>query len=204
MRLHLLTFIIASLSLSAQNSKDKTLNQLKEWMCGSFSSQAQSKEDTSYFDIRLEIVPIWEDRTDGLWLYVEQAMASRKDKPYRQRIYQLSKVNSSEYESRVFTFSAPLRFAGKHKELSQSLNPDSLQLRQGCSVYLTLKNKSTFDGKTKGKECNSDLRGARYATSTVILTKDYLLSWDQGFNEADEQVWGATKGGYRFEKIRKR
>jgi hypothetical protein len=27
-----------------------------------------------------------------------------------------------------------------------------------------------------------------------------LLSWDQGFNDKKEQVWGATKGGYAFIK----
>jgi len=29
-----------------------------------------------------------------------------------------------------------------------------------------------------------------------------LRSWDQGFNEKGEQVWGATKGGYEFIKMK--
>jgi len=32
------------------------------------------------------MVQIWEERTDGYWLYVEQAIAGYQDKPYRQRI----------------------------------------------------------------------------------------------------------------------
>lgn len=34
------------------------LSTLVEWMCGDFSSQAQSLRDTAFFDIRLHIRPI--------------------------------------------------------------------------------------------------------------------------------------------------
>lgn len=27
-----------------------------------------------------------------------------------------------------------------------------------------------------------------------------MLSWDRGWNDAGEQVWGAEKGGYHFER----
>ena len=30
--------------------------------------------------------------------------------------------------------------------------------------------------------------------------KKMLASWDQGFNDRGEQVWGALKGGYEFIK----
>jgi hypothetical protein len=42
------------------------------------------------------------------------------------------------------------------------------------------------------------LRGASYATSKVTIEEGLIISWDQGFNEEDEQVWGAVKGGYEF------
>ena len=64
---------------------DSDFATLVDWMTGSFSSQAQSLEDEEYFDIRLEMVAIWPMRSDGLWLYVEQASASALDRPYRQR-----------------------------------------------------------------------------------------------------------------------
>ena len=66
------------------------LETLVEWMTGSFSSEAQAAADPDYFDIRLQMVPIWPDRADGAWLYVEQAAASSLDQPYRQRVYRLS------------------------------------------------------------------------------------------------------------------
>jgi hypothetical protein len=53
-----------------------------------------------------------------------------------------------------------------------------------------------------GKNCPSDRKGATYATSKVTISENLLLSWDQGFNEKDEQVWGAEKGGYYFKKLK--
>ena len=51
--------------------------------------------------------------------------------------------------------------------------------------------------------CPSDRKGAAYATSEVTITENELISWDRGYNDKDEQVWGAEKGGYHFLKIRK-
>lgn len=56
------------------------LVQLADWMSGSFSSAAQAAEDSAYYDIRLEMAPIWTDRDDAVWLYVEQAMAGMTSK----------------------------------------------------------------------------------------------------------------------------
>ena len=47
------------------------LEVLLSQMIGSFSSAEQAADDEDYFDIRLEMVPIWPDRQDGYWLYVE-------------------------------------------------------------------------------------------------------------------------------------
>jgi CpeT protein len=58
----------------------------------------------------------------------------------------------------------------------------------------------TYEGSTLGKECLSSLRGATYATSKVKIDEKMILSWDQGWDNADKQIWGATKGGYIFDK----
>ena len=55
-----------------------------------------------------------------------------------------------------------------------------------------------FEGATSGNGCISTLRGAAYATSEITLEHDLLVSWDRGWDEHHEQVWGATAGGYEF------
>lgn len=56
---------------------------------GRYSSQSQSHMDPAYFDVRLGMRRIWRERTDEHWLYVEQAMATALDRPYRQRVYRI-------------------------------------------------------------------------------------------------------------------
>ena len=124
------------------------------------------------------------------------------DKPYRQRVYRLTEISKDSFESAVYTLDNPLRFV-KHVELFQDLNPDSLSLKDGCSVFLNKVGKKRYEGGTGIKTCASDMRGASYASSIVTLTPKYLLSWDRGYNKEGEQVWGAEKGGYMFRKIKK-
>jgi|WetSurMetagenome_2_1015567.scaffolds.fasta_scaffold47840_2 CpeT protein len=184
-------------------SADSTLAVLAGWMTGSFSSAEQSARDTSYFDIRLHMARIWVDRTDGYWLYVEQATAARTDKPYRQRVYHLT-TQDGGYRSDVFTLPDPSRYTGAWREhsLLGALTPDSLIARDGCSILLHWRDGEGFAGGTDGKNCPSDLRGAAYAVSEVTITEAGMVSWDRGYDRDGQQVWGATGGGYIFRKVK--
>jgi cyclomaltodextrinase len=178
------------------------LNLLTSWMTGSFSSAEQAAADTDYYDVRLEMAPIWKERTDGRWLYVEQAMAGSEDKPYRQRVYHVAAGAPGVYESAVYAIPDPLRFAGEWKkpEPLAGLAPDSLEVRDGCAVMLRRVSVAAFEGGTVDKQCTSDLRGAAYATSQVRVTREGLTTWDRGFDAEGRQVWGSTDAGYVFKR----
>jgi hypothetical protein len=179
------------------------LEALAIWLTGSFSSEQQSLRDSTYFDIRLHMVPIWRDRSDGPWLYVEQAAASALDQPYRQRVYRLSLIDDTTFRSAVYSLEEPLRFAGAWSGETPlaEISPDSLMEREGCAITLHPEGDSVFVGGTRDKSCASTLRGARYATSEVRLTRFQLYSWDRGFDSTGVQVWGAENGGYVFDRI---
>lgn len=184
-------------------STDKTFVRLAQALAGSYSSEAQSKTDRSYYDIRLHIQPIWTGRTDGRWFYVEQARADYIDQPYRQRVYHLVALEKGAYESQILTFDDPKPFIGawKNTGLFDSKDPSMLVAREGCGVVLRETAPGTFSGGTVGKGCASDINGATYTTSTVTLTASRLVSWDRGYDAQDRQVWGAVKGGYVFDKL---
>ncbi|MFN0035555.1 MAG: chromophore lyase CpcT/CpeT [Saprospiraceae bacterium] len=186
--------------LQARNERD--LNTLVNYMVGDFSSQAQSQRDSDFYDIRLHIRPIWASDKANHWLYVEQATASAEAKPYRQRVYKVENDGAGSFKSIVYTLPDPANWAGKYKtpEAFDALKPADLSLREGCTVFLKKQKDGTFAGATQGISCESTLRGAKYASSKVTITKTMLRSWDQGFNEKGEQMWGATKGGYEFVK----
>jgi hypothetical protein len=170
-------------------------------MVGSFSSAAQAQQDSSYYDISLHMYPIWESRdSTDRWLYVEQAMATMQEKPYRQRVYRVEVIDDSTWKSSVYTLANPEGCIGKWREpeFFDAIKESELTLREGCAVYLRKAGNDGFRGSTRGKACESNLRGATYATSTVDIQPGRIESWDQGFDAGDTQVWGATGGGYVF------
>jgi len=199
----ILTLLIAGSSKTFSQIKSIDINKLVTMMEGSFSSEEQSKNDSDYYDIRLHMKRIWPEISSAYYLYVEQAVASAQEKPYRQRVYRITNTYEGRFESAVYTMKDPLRFAGEWKKENplSDLTPDSLTSREGCSVILTLMNEDTYEGSTEGNNCESDLRGAKYATSEVKISKDGIISWDRGYDAEGRQVWGAEKGGYIFKRI---
>lgn len=192
----------SALAASAPAAFASDLSRLAACMTGSFSSFAQAQADSDYFDIRLEMAPIWSERSDAIWLYVEQARADHLDRPYRQRVYRLSARADGALVSEVYTLPSPLRFAGAFRQERPlaGLSPDSLTARAGCAIVLRSLPDGSFAGATEGRACPSNLRGAAYATSEVVIRPDGMVSWDRGFDAEGKQVWGATKGGYEFRK----
>jgi len=169
-------------------------------MSGHYTSAAQALDDpANFFEIHLIMEPIWTERLDGPWLYVEQAAAWSLERPYRQRIYHLVET-SDGVRSDVYELQGdPLLFAGAWRtpQAFGALGPEELLLREGCSIELR-RTDDGFHGSTVGSGCTSSLRGASYATSEVFVAEGVLASWDRGFDARGRQVWGATAGPYLF------
>lgn len=180
---------------------DSDLATLFSLMQGSFNSEKQSSVDTTYYNISLHMYPIWEEK--GNWLYVEQALNAMQDKPYRQRIYEVKRTEDGQLASFVYTIPNDSLWIGKWKTpiAFDSLENNQLVLRDGCEVLLKKIGDSIFSGQTRDKTCESSLRGASYAMSAVTVNPDGIKSWDQGFDAEGTQVWGATEGGYIFDKL---
>jgi len=178
-------------------------------LAGSYTSAEQAKADPEFLEVHLHMARIWPARTDGEWLYVEQAMASALEKPYRQRVYRISElggVRAGTVRSEVFEFKdGPERFVNCWKDgcaAIEAIGPDALVPREGCAIDLT-KDGATggWTGSTHAQDCVSTLRGASWASSEVVLLPGLLETWDRGFDAAGKQVWGAVKGPYRFVRM---
>ncbi len=189
--------------LHAQREDKASLDLLARYMLGSFSSADQAKADTNYFNIELEMARIWRARTDGVWIYVEQARADAKHKPYRQRVYRLQQVDDSTFTSTVYSLDSAEWYVGGYKvtKLLDRTAPEKLVLLEGCALTLHHRN-DAFVGATDQRAYRNSWGKAAFATSEVTVKNDRLISWDRGYNEQGEQVWGATRGGYIFMKTR--
>ena len=199
-----LLFVVLIFASTIFSQTKQDFETLIDWMQGSYNSEEQSKNDSDYYNISLEMKKIWTDRSDGYWLYVEQAVAETKNQPYRQRIYHLV-FEDNIIKSIIYSLPDEKKFIGawKNTVVFNNISPDSLETRVGCEVIIKRFDQNTFMGSTVENKCTSSMRGASYATTEVTITKNKLLSWDRGYNDKDEQVWGAIKGGYIFKKISK-
>ncbi|MBK9290299.1 MAG: chromophore lyase CpcT/CpeT [Bacteroidetes bacterium] len=197
--------ITAQLALGQQSSDKASayLKSLYRTMQGRYNSAAQAKADPDFYNISLKMLPIWPDR--GYFLYVEQALADRPDKPYRVRIYRLVQHSRTEMLSEIYTPKDESAWVGKwtDKHSFDHLNMDDLVKKEGCDVKIRVTRPNRFEGYTQGNNCPSDLRGASYATTSVTITPKRMSSWDQGFDAYGKQVWGPTKGPYHFDKVGK-
>jgi len=202
----LLTVGLAGCASTRSPAQD--LEDLAEWMTGTFDSSQQAAADPeAYHPIRLVMLPIWEDRTDGRWLYVEQAVAGSEERPYRQRVYHLTVTSHGNLRSDVFELPEdPHGFvaAWERPGVWMTCEPADLLPREGCAIHLRRRADGSFGGETQGTGCTSRLAGAEYATSEVVVTGDLLLSWDRGWSATHQQVWGAEKEPYEFRKVSSR
>ena len=200
-KLTLLLFI--SLVFSCNDNDSKKANdstELFELMQGSFDSKNQSLTDSNYFDITLHMYPIWDNQ--GNFIYVEQSVSSMQEKPYRQRIYEIIKSSDSIFTSIIYKLPNDSLFVGAWRDpsLLRDLKISELQKLEGCEVNLKKVGENHYLGSTNEKSCPSVLYGAFYATSEVEILNDKIISWDRGFDNNDNQIWGATNGGYVFKK----
>jgi hypothetical protein len=194
--------VILSCDNRQKDGGDNELAELHKLMQGSFNSERQAKADSSYYNISLEMHPIWEQK--GHYLYVEQALNSMLDNPYRQRIYQLSRINDSLFKSVTYILPNDSLWIGKwaNTKYFDTLKPEDLTLRDGCDVFLERLTTNHYKGATGNKTCRNSMLGASYASSEVEIMTGKVISWDRGFDAQDNHVWGAEKAGYIFEKLK--
>ena len=63
----------------ADSNKDEKFEKFASVLIGNYSSKKQREADTTYLNISLKISSIWPEKKEGIWVYVEQALASMQD-----------------------------------------------------------------------------------------------------------------------------
>ncbi|MFT4772379.1 MAG: CpeT protein [Cryomorphaceae bacterium] len=193
------SFLILIVSFGYSQEKSENFLQLLDWMSGEFSSAEQAANEATYDDITLKMIHIWPKKKTGAWIYVEQALASRPNQPYFQRVYFLREMGDGQFSSDIYIIPEQEKFIGAWKDASQFVEVDQFDLKyqDGCAVFLDYDG-FQYSGSTNAETCKSSLQGASYATSEIKVTKGVLESWERGYDAEGNQVWGAEKGAYVF------
>lgn len=186
-------------SLPSMNSRE-----VGTAMSGNYSNEAQAKADAKFDSIVMHMRPIWVDRIDGLWMYVEQSLATKLDNPYRQRVYQIVDGNYPDsVEVRIYELPGDLQqYAGEWKKDRplRQLMPDLLLSQPGCNVTMRLDDSKAWIGSTEPNQCAATTDGAAYSMSSVKMTQKEIQSWDRTYDSNGKQVSGSTTGPYIFVK----
>lgn len=195
--------LLATRALATDTASTLALDRLATLLTGTFSSAEQALADKNHRHAVLHAVRIWPVRTDGPWLYVEQALPEALDQPYRQRVYQLAASADGSLEVRVFTLDEPIQATGAWQKTDPlaDLTPAHLAFNEGCTLHFRAMPDGAFVGSTRGNGCASDLRGATHATTDATLTSDQIVWWERGYNASGRQVWGSPTGGYVFKRV---
>lgn len=176
---------------------------LEEYLTGVFDSAAQAAEDPEYYDILLTMCPVELPELGERVLYVEQTLHDTPADPYRQRFYVLEAGDGEgEAVSRIFEHARPRSLVGTCVEPEAlEVDLDLVSELEGCEVILSWDAAAErWSGGTVEDRCGTDWNGASYATSEISLDAEVLVSWDRGWTAEGDYVWGATSGGYRFER----
>ncbi|MCU0881365.1 MAG: chromophore lyase CpcT/CpeT [Hyphomonadaceae bacterium] len=171
-------------------------------MAGSWTSAVQSAHPV-YDWVESEVVRIWPERTDGIWLYQENAILGpdaaapsepgSKDRPYFQVVIQVQPLDAHTI------YTTTWRVLDRAGARGGWRNPAGFQrawmgdpscpgvMRQVASGY--------WEG---GAECPNSWRGATRVLSRSVRTPDTYVNWDRGLDGAGNHVWGPRDGGYVF------
>jgi len=183
--------------------RDVELDKIAAFMVGSHDNAEQVAEGSSRRAIDLEIARIWRMATDGVWLYVEQAVPSGRDRPFLQRVQHLTRLDDDSFAFEIFVLPGESRFIGAHADVGrfEALTPDSLSLKAGCEIRLTRVNSYTYVGATDETTCPSELRGAHHTTNEVEIRPGRLETWERGWAEDGRQIWGPKAGPVLFRRL---
>jgi len=180
------------------------LAKLALWMTGTFSSAAQAQaRPGEYLDLRLVTARIWPERSDGPWLYTEQALATDPDHPVRQRVHRLV-ARTGQFDCELYTLPGnPQHYAGAWRTpaVFAALTPTELEAHRGCTLKLHATDAATFLGQSDATDCPLARLGSAYATLEVAITEFGLTSWERGFDATGRHAWGARLGPYCFDKV---
>lgn len=182
------------------------LDELIGISVGSFSTIEQATRDSRYGVAESEIVRIWPERTDGQWLYQEQAFLgesaaktdpSMKGKPYFARVIRSVEISPGVVDRSVYRLKSPQKAQGawKSKAPLAGLSPDDL-LSSECAIRVERVAEKMW--RAQSQACPNAYKGATHALSLGIILDGRYANWDRGFDADGAQVWGPDGGGYIF------
>jgi hypothetical protein len=191
------------LALFAAAALDPVLEDYASTVTGHFSSAAQHRADRRYDEVEARIVRIWPERTDGLWLYQEQAIVNVPGKmreealaaPYFQFVSRIVPLGDGVFRRDNHRVKNAIRYVGAQVA---ALSPADLH-EPSCHNRIERVSAGWYTARTES--CANRYKGAVSMRSLSVSTRQSYINWDRGFDADGRRVWGPEAGGYVFDRI---
>ena len=165
--------------------QSKNTQLLKQWLTGihqSTNDTIQNKE----VDLALEVLPIWQERHDGEWLYLESRIIDSDGKPFHQRIIHL--VETLSGNMRLYNYSIPRAsdFAGAYysPDILSSLTLSQLSLNSNCEFKVKLNSRDNFIARAEGERCQRGESDMLFMSTFFTISESHIAFLDRDmFNE---------------------
>ncbi|XP_057970313.1 chromophore lyase CRL, chloroplastic [Malania oleifera] len=174
-----------------------------------FSRDQASRDPDNYFNLRMLTCPAAEMVDRSKVLYFEQAFWRTPQKPFRQRFFMV-KPCPNEMKCDVELSSYAIRDVEEYKNFcdrGKDQRPLPEEVIGDIAEHLTTiylkrcergKN-CLYEGSTPPGGFPNSWNGASYCTSELaVLRNNEIHTWDRGYDDDGNQVWGVTKGPYAF------
>ncbi len=187
------------LGIIAQASPIATdVNGVVSHLVGVMDTTAQAATNPKAPSVRMTTCKInIEGGNDSVYLYQEQALISKLNQPYRQRILEI-KPSRDTVESRSY------KLVNGSNWINLCNKPDSQRVLRPadigeavCSVFLR-PIENGYRGETPPQGCRTNARGAVKITNTIILHSEGMDTYDRGYDSKGNQVWGAQGESYQY------
>lgn len=180
--LGLLSFTNPTKKLQAQISEDLTL--MGQWIQGDFNVVSHSSADAKVLCIQ----QIWEDKTNGLWFYVELQNADNSQL-IEQYILLASDITYGEFSLDKYIPKKTEKVAGgcENPELLVGLTPFDLSYIDGCSIFLTYDG-FQYAGSSNEGTCIANKETGEYKVKEFNLTSNELTILEKLYDTTGSQI----------------
>jgi CpeT protein len=188
----------------AQKLQASDVKKIALTMAGDYSNETQSNKDTSFSHIQLHIKPIWESDDDGYWLYAEQAISHKPEKPFSQCVYHIYLQDGQHIVAEIYDIQKAEKYteAWKYENKLMLLSKDQLSVKRFCAMHLSAGSKGRYIGSTAGKDCTKAQKENHYFTTDIVIAKKAIVFREREWDENNLQISGPKKGGIIFKKIK--
>uniref|UniRef100_A0A2N9FNL2 Chromophore lyase CRL, chloroplastic n=1 Tax=Fagus sylvatica TaxID=28930 RepID=A0A2N9FNL2_FAGSY len=177
-----------------------------------YSRDQASRDPDNYFNIRMLTCPAAEMVDGSNVLYFEQAFWRTPQKPFRQRFYMV-KPCPKELRCDVELSSYAIRDVEEYRNFcdrpkDQRPLPEEVLGDIGehlATIYLNRCERGKrclYEGSTPPGGFPNSWNGATHCTSELAIVKNNEIhTWDRGYDDDGNQVWGVKEGPYEFKSV---